>query len=379
MAEFLTRIQEKTDTSTNWAQIESTFIPLKGELIIYSDLGRIKIGDGVTTLANLAWPAGIVGPTGSKGNTGNIGPTGSQGIQGPQGPTGAQGKRGVQGPTGAQGRIGNTGPTGSQGIQGPQGPTGAQGKRGDQGPTGSRGAPGNTGPTGAKGAPGDPGGTGPQGPTGAQGNRGNTGPTGSQGTTGNAGPTGSQGAMGPTGATGGGISFVSSTGGSVLVYDSTTSIGYNTGVSISNGVLTGAGWNDFAEARDASFVIDETCYGHVVVELGDDTLAFSTERLQPAGYIVSDTYGFVIGKFEGYQIPVAVAGRALAYTDKDKNTFSAGDAVCTGPNGTVSKMTREEIKEFPDRIVGYVSAIPTYEVWGDKETKVNNRIWIKVK
>ena len=73
MAEFLTRIQEKTDTSTNWAQIESTFIPLKGELIIYSDLGRIKIGDGVTTLANLAWPAGIVGPTGSKGNTGNIG------------------------------------------------------------------------------------------------------------------------------------------------------------------------------------------------------------------------------------------------------------------------------------------------------------------
>ena len=117
----------------------------------------------------------------------------------------------------------------------------------------------------------------------------------------------------------------------------------------------------------------------MVVELGDDTLAFSTERLQPAGYIVSDTYGFVIGKFEGYQIPVAVAGRALAYTDKDKNTFSAGDAVCTGPNGTVSKMTREEIKEFPDRIVGYVSAIPTYEVWGDKETKVNNRIWIKVK
>ena len=271
MAEFLTRIQEKTDTSTNWAQIESTFIPLKGELIIYSDLGRIKIGDGVTTLANLAWPAGIVGPTGSKGNTGNIGPTGSQGIQGPQGPTGARGPAGD------------------------------------------------------------------------------------------------------------GISFVSSTGGSVLVYDSTTSIGYNTGVSISNGVLTGAGWNDFAEARDASFVIDETCYGHVVVELGDDTLAFSTERLQPAGYIVSDTYGFVIGKFEGYQIPVAVAGRALAYTDKDKNTFSAGDAVCTGPNGTVSKMTREEIKEFPDRIVGYVSAIPTYEVWGDKKTKVNNRIWIKVK
>lgn len=39
------RIQHKIDTSENWAKAEN-FIPLKGELIIYSDLRRIKIGDG---------------------------------------------------------------------------------------------------------------------------------------------------------------------------------------------------------------------------------------------------------------------------------------------------------------------------------------------
>jgi hypothetical protein len=41
-------------------------------------------------------------------------------------------------------------------------------------------------------------------------------------------------------------------------------------------------------------------------------------------------------------------------------------------------MTREEIREYPDRIIGTVSAIPSYETWNET-VKVNNRIWIKVK
>ena len=41
-------------------------------------------------------------------------------------------------------------------------------------------------------------------------------------------------------------------------------------------------------------------------------------------------------------------------------------------------MTREEIREWPDRIVGYVSEIPTYQYWGDDNVEVNGRIWIKV-
>ena len=364
MAEFLTRIQEKTDTSTNWAQIESTFIPLKGELIIYSDLGRIKIGDGVTTLANLAWPAGIVGPTGSKGNTGNIGPTGSQGIQGPQGPTGAQGKRGDQGPTGSRGAPGNIGPTGAKGTTG------------------------NTGPTGPRGASGDPGGTGPQGPTGAQGNRGNTGPIGpqgntgptgpqgKQGNTGNAGPTGSQGATGPTGATGGGIRFVPSSGGSVLVYDSATSIGYNTGVTITNGVLYGAGWNDFAEYRKFIGNINSSIFGRVVSELGNDFVTLSTQRLQPMSWIVSDTFGITVGDKNNNSVPLATAGRVLAYTLEDRYTYQVGDAVCSGPNGCVSKMTNDEILKHQNCIIGYVCSIPDYEEWNG--VKVNNRVWIKI-
>lgn len=46
------RIQSKGDTSANWAKA-ITFVPLKNELILYTDLHKIKIGDGTTTVGNL--------------------------------------------------------------------------------------------------------------------------------------------------------------------------------------------------------------------------------------------------------------------------------------------------------------------------------------
>lgn len=47
-----TRFANKSDTSTNWniaSNAAKPFIPLKGEIIFYTDLNRIKIGDGVKT------------------------------------------------------------------------------------------------------------------------------------------------------------------------------------------------------------------------------------------------------------------------------------------------------------------------------------------
>ena len=59
-----------------------------------------------------------------------------------------------------------------------------------------------------------------------------------------------------------------------------------------------------------------------------------------------------------------------------KETYNPGDAVCSGPNGTISKMTRAEIRDYPERIVGTVSEIPTYEVWGSGNIKVNGVVRI---
>lgn len=50
--EIKTRIQNKNDTSENWAKAVN-FVPLKGEIIIYNDNLQLKIGDGKTLLSQL--------------------------------------------------------------------------------------------------------------------------------------------------------------------------------------------------------------------------------------------------------------------------------------------------------------------------------------
>ena len=150
---------------------------------------------------------------------------------------------------------------------------------------------------------------------------------------------------------------------------------YNASVYTSGSVLYGAAWNDYAEYREANSLEP----GRVVIENNDDTLSLSTERLQPGAEIISDTFGFAIGETDTAKTPLAVAGRVLAYPYENRNTYKAGDAVCSGPNGTISKMTREEIIEYPERIIGTVSSVPNYETWGENNVSVNGRIWIRIR
>lgn len=147
-------------------------------------------------------------------------------------------------------------------------------------------------------------------------------------------------------------------------------------VYMQSNVLYGAAWNDYAEYRETKETIAP---GRVICENGDDTLSLATERLQPGASVVSDTFGFTIGETEKAKTPIAVSGRVLVYPYEDRYSYKPGDAVCAAPNGTVSKMTREEIREYPERIVGTVSAIPEYETWGEGNVPVNGRIWIKVR
>lgn len=150
----------------------------------------------------------------------------------------------------------------------------------------------------------------------------------------------------------------------------TTSVYINT-----SGVLYGACWNDYAEYRKTTY----TKPGHVVVEKGDGSLCQSWDRLLPGCEIVSDTYGFAIGETEECKTPIAVSGRVLAYPYEDRESYQPGDAVCSAPGGCVSRMTRQEITMYPERIIGTVSEIPEYDVWGEKDVKVDGRIWIRIR
>lgn len=170
-----------------------------------------------------------------------------------------------------------------------------------------------------------------------------------------------------------GISFTTAC---TATYQNKTAIGFDcrTG-TIRAAAVHGAVWNDYAEYRTTMIDIEP---GRVVVENNDDTLSLSTERLMPGANIVSDTFGFSIGETESAKTPLAVSGRVLAYPNEPRDSYHAGDAVCSGPNGTVSKMTREEIITYPERIIGTVSAVPDYETWGQNNVSINGRIWIKV-
>ena len=149
------------------------------------------------------------------------------------------------------------------------------------------------------------------------------------------------------------------------------------GVKVYNAV-----WNDYAECRHSN----ELEPGRCVTETSSiNGMIRTTERLLPGCKLVSDTYGTLMGETDKAKTPIAVSGRVLAYPYRDKKEYSLGAAVCSAPNGTVDIMTREEIMKYPERIVGTVSEIPTYEIWsggaqnGKDDIQVNGRIWIYVR
>ena len=140
--------------------------------------------------------------------------------------------------------------------------------------------------------------------------------------------------------------------------------------------IYGAVWNDYAEYRKQKEKIKP---GYVVKDNDDGRVSLTDKRLIPGAQVVSDTFGFALGETDECQTPLAVSGRVLVYTYRDRYEYHAGMSVCSAPNGTVDIMAREEIQKYPDAIVGIVSEIPEYEEWGQDSIKVNNRIWIKVK
>ena len=170
--------------------------------------------------------------------------------------------------------------------------------------------------------------------------------------------------------------------------DTTASTSTTTGaVKISGGLgvagdiyanhVYGAVWNDYAECRESNEFINA---GYVVKENGDDTLSLADGRLIYGCSIVSDTFGFMIGETDKAHTPIAVSGRVLAYPYENREVFRSniGCFVCSGPNGTVSLMDKEEVWNHPEAIIGQVSAVPDYEYWGNN-VKVNGRVWIKVR
>lgn len=177
--------------------------------------------------------------------------------------------------------------------------------------------------------------------------------------------------------------------GPVKIADATQSTGETTGaLVVSGGVgvdgdiyanrVFGAVWNDYAERR---IVEEETVLpGQVACETGNDTLALSTRRMQPLGYVITDTYGMEIGRREYKAQPVGVSGRVLVRVEGDRTSYQVGDALCAAPGGVACKMTPQEAAANPQALLGYVCSVPDYESWGNDEyaVQVDGRIWMRI-
>jgi hypothetical protein len=163
------------------------------------------------------------------------------------------------------------------------------------------------------------------------------------------------------------VSYNPNVSGANIYYHNITNGIYITG----NGVLVGGAWNDYAESRNCI----EGVPGQVVCEDGYGNLVLSTHNLQSLPYVISDTYGMLIGPQDEGTKPVAISGRVLVKINSP--SIAVGDVVCAGANGFAEKMTRQEIINYPDRILGIVSEIPRYESWNG--IKIDGRLWIKLK
>lgn len=138
---------------------------------------------------------------------------------------------------------------------------------------------------------------------------------------------------------------------------------------------------DYAEER----VVDAHEPGRVYQEQDNCILTKADRRLIPGCSVYSDTYGTCLTNKSksGHQRgdakygTIAVSGRVLVYPYQDRELYHAGMAVCSAPNGTVDIMSRDEIKEYPDCILGYVSGIPD-ENNLDVDVPLNGRIWIRL-
>lgn len=151
------------------------------------------------------------------------------------------------------------------------------------------------------------------------------------------------------------------------------------GTLIIGSILQGAAQNDYAEFRKS----DVCTPGKCVTEIGNGELVLTNKRLQRGCEIISDTFGFIIGenKEKGYTTPIAICGRVLAYPYESLDEFKShiGWPVCSGPNGTVSIMTEEEEEKYSSRIIGVISEIPDYDIWGENNIQINGRVWIRVR
>jgi hypothetical protein len=154
----------------------------------------------------------------------------------------------------------------------------------------------------------------------------------------------------------------------------TTNVASISGTGIIYGSqVYGAVWNDIADFLDLDEEIDIE-YGKVYTRRNGKIN--TTEKInQDSIGIASDTFGFGVGKKENKpQLPVAIGGWVLAYTDK---VYKFGTRLVPSRNGILTKAPWYIPIIKPSAIIATFDREEKEDFWNGKEVK--GRHWVKVR
>lgn len=165
--------------------------------------------------------------------------------------------------------------------------------------------------------------------------------------------------------------------------DSTNSALYVDGNIRSEGNISGskvfhAVWNDISDAievQDDLEVEPGFCY------MFDGKTYKKTEEYCQKGVlgIHSDTAGDILGrKCRHKELDIAIGGFVLAHVD---DIYESGTPLTCGPDGCLTEMKREDVREYPERLVATYWRPEQADFWGPENSQiaVNGRQWVKVK
>lgn len=135
-------------------------------------------------------------------------------------------------------------------------------------------------------------------------------------------------------------------------------------------------WNDIADFQDLD---DNLIPGKCYYDSVSGAKICDIRCQQSVIGIASDTYGYGVGQSSiKSQVPIAVCGWVLAFVN---GKCEMGDALTSDYDGNLVKMTEEEKRRYPERIVAIYKKKEYEEEFGTSENKikVNGRHWVKVK
>ena len=146
------------------------------------------------------------------------------------------------------------------------------------------------------------------------------------------------------------------------------------GAWLTTDYVVNAVWNDIADYLNVDEDL-EVMYGRAYTRDPKTNKVRLAQKNEKVIGLASDTCGFQLGKNDKeHQIPIALGGWILAYTDKD---YKPGTLLKVGKKGILTKASKLDEIFNPSRIIASFDRVEKEETWHGKV--VDGRNWVKIK